>query len=72
MSGFLAEIKRRSVIRVAGLYLTGVWLLLQIADTVLPMLEAPGWIARTLLIVLLIGFVPVIVLAWAFEWTPDG
>jgi TolB-like protein/cytochrome c-type biogenesis protein CcmH/NrfG len=72
MSGFFAEIKRRSVIRVAGLYLAGVWLLLQVADTVLPMLDAPDWIARTLLLVLAIGFVPVIVLAWAFEWTPDG
>lgn len=72
MSGFIAEAKRRSVIRVAGLYLTGIWLLLQIADTVLPMLDAPGWIARTLLIVLLIGFVPALVMAWVFEWTPGG
>lgn len=72
MSGFFEEIKRRSVIRVAGLYLTGCWLLLQIADTVLPMLDAPGWVARTLLLVLLIGFVPVLALTWAFEWTPDG
>ena len=72
MKGFIEEAKRRSVIRVAGLYLTGIWLLLQIADTVLPMLDAPGWIARTLLIVLLIGFVPALVLAWVFEWTPGG
>ena len=72
MSGFFEEIKRRSVIRVAGLYLTGCWLLLQIAGTVLPMLDAPGWVARTLLLVLLIGFVPVLALTWAFEWTPDG
>ena len=72
MSAFFAEIKRRSVIRVAGLYLAGVWLLVQVAGTVLPMLDAPAWIARTLLIVLAIGFVPVLVLTWAFEWTPDG
>ncbi len=72
MSDFIEEAKRRSVIRVAGLYLTGIWLLLQIADTVLPMLDAPGWIARTLLIVLLIGFVPALVMAWVFEWTPGG
>ncbi len=72
MIGFFEEIRRRSVLRIAGLYLTGVWLLLQIADTVLPMLDAPGWMARTLLLALLIGFVPVLVLAWAFEWTPEG
>ncbi len=72
MSQFIQEAKRRSVIRVAGLYLTAVWLLLQIADTVLPMLDAPDWVARTLLIVLVIGFVPVLVVAWVFEWTPGG
>ena len=72
MSSFFAEIKRRNVLRVAGLYLTGVWLLLQVADTVLPMLNAPDWMARTLLLVLLIGFVPMLVLVWAFEWTPEG
>ena len=72
MSGFFEEIRRRSVIRVAGLYLTGSWLLLQIADTVLPVLDAPGWVARTLLLALVIGFVPVLVLTWAFEWTPGG
>lgn len=72
MNSFIEEAKRRSVIRVAGLYLTGIWLLLQIADTVLPMLDAPAWIARTLLILLLIGFVPALVLAWVFEWTPGG
>ncbi len=72
MSRFFEEVRRRSVIRVGGLYLTGCWLLLQIADTVLPMLDAPGWVARTLLLALLIGFVPVLALAWAFEWTPEG
>ena len=72
MSQFIQEAKRRSVIRVAGLYLTAVWLLLQIAGTVLPMLDAPDWLARTLLIVLIIGFVPVLVVAWVFEWTPGG
>ncbi len=72
MSGFFEELKRRSVLRIAGLYLAGAWLLLQIAGTVLPMLDAPGWIARTMLLALLIGFLPVLVLTWAFEWTPKG
>src|SRR5690606_26440485 len=72
MSAFFEELKRRGVIRVAGLYLAGAWLLLQVAGTVLPMLDAPGWIARTVLLLLLVGFVPVLALAWAFEWTPHG
>ncbi len=72
MTGFIEEMKRRKVIRLGGLYLAGSWLLLQIADTVLPILDSPGWVARTMLLVLLIGFVPVMVLTWAFEWTPKG
>ncbi len=72
MNDFVQELRRRSVIRVGGLYMAGAWLLLQIADTVLPMLDAPGWIARTLVFALLIGFVPAMVLTWAFEWTPKG
>lgn len=72
MSAFFEELKRRGVVRVAGLYLAGAWLLLQVAGTVLPMLDAPGWIARSLLLLLLVGFVPVLALAWAFEWTPHG
>ncbi len=72
MNDFFEELRRRSVIRVGGLYMAGAWLLLQIADTVLPMLDTPGWIARTLVFTLLIGFVPVLVLTWAFEWTPKG
>jgi len=72
MGGLLDELRRRRVVRVAGLYATGSWLLLQVADTVLPMLEAPAWVARSLLLVLAIGFVPVLVMVWAFEWTPKG
>ncbi len=72
MTGFLEEMKRRKVIRLGSLYLAGSWLLLQIADTVLPIIDSPGWVARTMLLVLLIGFVPVMVLTWAFEWTPKG
>jgi TolB-like protein len=68
----LAELRRRNVIRVAGLYLVGAWLVVQVAGTLLPMFEAPAWLARSIVIVLAIGFVPALVLAWVFELTPQG
>lgn len=69
---FITELKRRNVIRTAGLYLVGAWLLVQVAGTVLPMFGAPDWIARSLVILLAIGFVPALVIAWVFELTPQG
>jgi TolB-like protein/Flp pilus assembly protein TadD len=69
---FLAELKRRNVIRMAGLYLVGAWLITQVAGTLLPMFGAPGWAARSVVILLAIGFVPALVFAWVFELTPQG
>ena len=53
----ISELKRRNVIRMAGLYLVGAWLITQVAGTVLPMFGAPGWIARSVVILLVIGFI---------------
>ena len=69
---FFTELKRRNVIRAAGLYLVGAWLLVQVAGTILPMFGAPEWIARSLVILLAIGLVPALVIAWVFELTPSG
>ena len=68
----LEEIKRRNVLRIAGLYLVGAWLIVQVAGTVLPMFDAPAWLPRTIVVVLAIGFIPALVFAWAFELTPEG
>ena len=68
----ITELRRRNVIRMAGLYLVGAWLVTQVAGTVLPMFGAPGWIARSVVLVLAIGFVPALVVAWVFELTPGG
>ncbi len=68
----LAELRRRNVIRMAGLYLVGAWLITQVAGTVLPMFGAPDWVPRTIVIVLAIGFIPALAFAWIFELTPDG
>jgi len=70
--GFIAELRRRNVIRMAGLYLVGAWLVVQVASTLLPMFAAPPWLARSIVIVLAIGFVPALVFAWVFELTPEG
>jgi len=75
MSGkpsFFAELKRRNVIRMAGLYLVGAWLLTQVASTVLPMFGAPEWLPRSIVILLAIGFVPTLIFSWVFELTPEG
>jgi len=68
----LAELKRRNVIRVAALYLVGAWLVVQVAGTVLPMFAVPDWVARAIVIVLAIGFIPAMMAAWVFELTPEG
>jgi adenylate cyclase len=54
------------------LYLVGAWLLSQVASTVLPMFGAPDWLPRTIVILLVIGFVPALIFSWAFEITPEG
>jgi TolB-like protein len=70
--GLFVELRRRNVIRMAGLYLVGAWLITQVAGTLLPMFEAPAWISRSVVILLAVGFVPALVFAWVFELTPAG
>ena len=69
---FFEELKRRNVIRVAGLYIVGSWLIVQVANTVLPMFEPLAWLPRAIVILLAIGFLPVLAFAWIFEITPEG
>ena len=69
---FFAELKRRNVIRMAGLYLVGAWLIVQVAGTLLPMFGAPEWLPRSIVILLAIGFVPALMFGWVFELTPEG
>ena len=68
----LAELRRRNVIRMAGLYLVAAWLMTQVAGTVLPMFGAPEWVARSVVVLLAIGFIPALVISWAFELTNEG
>jgi TolB-like protein len=68
----IQELKRRNVIRVAGLYLVGAWLITQVAGTVLPMFGAPDWLPRSVVILVALGFIPMLVFSWVFELTPEG
>ena len=72
MKRFLAELMRRNVFRTAGLYLVCAWLLVQVASTVLPLFGAPQWMPRSVVILLALGFFPVLLFAWVFEITPEG
>ena len=69
---FFSELKRRHVFRVGLAYVLAAWLVLQVADVVLPILGAPGWVAQILLASLGVGFLIAVVLAWFYELTPEG
>ena len=69
---FLAELRRRNVIRMAGWYVVGAWLIVQVASIVFPAFELPAWTLRGLILLLALGFVPAMVFAWVFELTRDG
>src|SRR4249919_906222 len=59
-----AELKRRNVIRTAGLYFVGAWLIVQVTGTVLPMFGAPDWLPRSIVLLMVIGFLPALAFAW--------
>ncbi len=67
-----AELKRRNVIRAGAAYLAFSWLLIQIVETLLPLFDISDAAARTVVVVLAIGFVPLLIVAWTFELTADG
>src|SRR5437016_9280496 len=67
-----AELKRRNVYKVAIAYAVVAWLLLQIATQVFPFIEIPNWAIRLVIMLIVIGFPIALVIAWAFELTPEG
>jgi TolB-like protein/Tfp pilus assembly protein PilF len=71
-SGFFAELKRRKVVRVAVVYAATAFVVLQLADIMLPSLGVPGWAMSLIVVLLILGFPIALVLAWALELTPDG
>jgi TolB-like protein/Tfp pilus assembly protein PilF len=69
---FLTELKRRNVYKVAIAYAVVAWLLMQVATQVFPFLQIPDWAIRLVIMLLALGFPVALVLAWAFELTPEG
>lgn len=69
---FFAELRRRNVFRVAIAFVVVAWLILQIVDVILPMLGLPDWVGRAVLLLLIVSFPIALILAWAFELTPEG
>jgi adenylate cyclase len=69
---FFAELKRRNVYKVAVAYAVVAWLLLQLASILFPAFEAPPWVMKVFIAVVAAGFPIALILAWAFELTPQG
>ena len=72
MKGLIRELQDRGVLRVAGLYIALTWLLLQVADVVLPAFDLPDIVLRYALYIVLGGLPAVVLLAWFYEITPEG
>ncbi len=72
MASFFTELKRRHVFKVAAAYVVTGWVVAQVAEFLLENFAAPEWTLQALIVVLFLGFPIAIILAWAFELTPDG
>jgi len=69
---FIKELRRRNVIRVAIAYAILTWILIEVTSTTFPILNLPDWTVTLVTVLLLIGFPVALILAWAFELTPEG
>jgi serine/threonine-protein kinase len=69
---FFAELKRRNVYKVAVAYAVVSWLLLQAASILFPAFDAPPWVMKIFIIVIIFGFPVALIVSWAFELTPEG
>src|SRR6266496_5402233 len=69
---FISELGRRNVYKVAVAYAVVGWLLVQVTTQVFPIFEIPNWALRLIVLAIIIGFPIALVLAWAFELTPEG
>ena len=72
IGNFFAELKRRNVYKVAVAYAVVSWLLIQAASILLPTFEAPAWVMKVLVLVIILGFPVALIFSWAFEITPEG
>lgn len=68
----LSDLRRRKVFRVLGVYLVGAWIVVQVVETVFPVLLIPDFVVRAVVVLAIAGAPVTVGLAWAFEWTPGG
>src|SRR5437870_13848872 len=69
---FFGELKRRNVYKVGVAYGVVAWLLMQVESQIFPFFEIPSWAVRLIVLLLMLGFPIALVLAWAFDLTPEG
>src|SRR5436305_7356795 len=72
MSNFFAELRRRNVYKVAVAYAVVAWLLIQAASILFPTFEAPAWVKKIIVTIIILGFPVALIYSWAFEITPEG
>ena len=72
MGSFFSELKRRKVLRVVAAYVVSSWVFLQVADLLTDILELPGWAPKLVFLILVVGFIPALILSWAYDITPEG
>ena len=72
IENLFTELKRRNVYKIAVAYAVVGWLLVQVATQVFPFFEIPNWAVRLIVLAIVIGFPIALVIAWAFELTPEG
>ncbi len=72
MSGFFKELQRRKVYRVAAAYIIAAGFIIQIGSAVFPAWDLPNWTLRLVVVLLLAGFPIALILAWAYDVTPQG
>ncbi len=72
MGNLFSELKRRNVVRVGIAYLVIGWVLIEVSDTIAPMMSLPEWAPSLILYVLILGLPIALLFSWAFELTPQG
>ena len=72
LRNLFAEMRRRSVYKVAVAYAVVAWLIIQVTTQTFPIFEIPSWCVRLVVVLLALGFPIAVVLAWAYELTPEG
>ena len=69
---FFEELKRRNVIKATMAYIVVAWVLVQVLTIILPEFEAPGWVLKTLIILMVVGLPIWMIFSWVYEVTPEG